>query len=49
MDLILSFIEIAAKVIFKVAFKTLAEYVVSRIKERTAPITSRDGSDTVVK
>ena len=44
MDFVLSLIEIAAKVIFKISFTTLVKHVVSRIKERTAPIDIRDGS-----
>ena len=38
------FIYSKAKVIFKVTFTTLVKDIVSRIKERTAPINSRDGS-----
>jgi len=45
MDFILSLMEITAKVVFKVTFTTLVKDIVSRIKERTAPIRSRDGSD----
>ena len=59
MEIILSFVEVAAKIIFKVIFTALVKYVVSRVtigekdeakashaeKERTAPISSRDGSD----
>jgi hypothetical protein len=42
MGIFLSFIEIAAKVIFT----ALVKLIVSRIKERIAPIESRDDSAT---
>ena len=46
MDIIFSIVETAAKIIFKVVFTALVKYVVSRItKGRTAPISSRDGSN----
>jgi len=44
MDFILSLMEIAAKVVFKVTFTTLVKDIVSRIKERTAPMNGRDDS-----
>jgi len=47
MGFILSLLEVIAKAIVKVLITTLTKHVVSRIKERTAPIDSRDGSDAV--
>jgi hypothetical protein len=41
----LSLLEITVKAIAKVTVTALMKYVVSRIKERTAPIDGRDDSD----
>ncbi|MCL2197665.1 MAG: hypothetical protein FWB80_01965 [Defluviitaleaceae bacterium] len=46
--MMISFLEIAAKVVFKITFTALAKYVVSRIKERAVPISSRKGSDETI-
>ena len=43
---LLSLLSDVIKIIVKVTVKALAKYVVSRKKERTAPIGSRDGSDS---
>jgi hypothetical protein len=46
MGLILSIVEIAARVNLNITFTALVKRVVSRMtKERTAPISGRDGSD----
>ena len=43
---LLSLLSDVIKIIVKVTVKTLAKYAVSRKKERTTPISSRDGSDS---
>ena len=48
-DLTLSLIAVMLKAIVKVIATTLTKHVVSRIKDRTAPISSRDGSDLIEK
>jgi hypothetical protein len=45
MVFILSLVEIIVKAVAKVIFTALAKVAVSWIKERTAPISSRDDSD----
>jgi hypothetical protein len=46
MGFTLSFLEIVIKVIVKVMVTALTKHLISRIKERTAPIGRRDGSDS---
>lgn len=42
MDMIFSLLELAVKVVVKVVFTTLTKHAISRIKEKAAPISSRD-------
>ena len=44
MDIFFSLVLIAAKVVFKETFTALVKFTMSRIKERIAPICSRDDS-----
>ena len=47
MDIVLSLLEVAVKAFVKAAVTALANYAVSRAKDKTAPIRSRDGSDNL--
>jgi hypothetical protein len=47
MDLVFSFLKEAALVVVKITATAFAHGVIRRIKERTAPIGTRDGSGTV--
>ena len=46
MDIILSLLREAATIAFKALVKALASDLIKRHKDRTAPTSTRDGSDT---
>jgi len=48
-DFALSLFAVTIKAIVNVIVAALTKHVISRVKERTAPISSRDGSDAVKK
>ena len=47
MEIILSLIKEAATVTLRVLVKAVAQNLIKRFKERTAPTSDRDGSDIV--
>ena len=44
-EIVLSFVKDAALIVFKVYIKALANDLIKRHKNRTAPTADRDGSD----